>query len=42
MSHLPAAVLGLVVCDALILYYVIRRMRARSSYERSRPGEHHD
>jgi hypothetical protein len=26
MSHLPAAVLGLVVCDALILY-VIRRMR---------------
>ena len=40
MSHLPAAVLGLVVCDALILY-VIRRMRARSSYERPRPGEHH-
>jgi hypothetical protein len=33
-------VLGLVVCDALILY-VVRRMRARSSYERSRPGEHH-
>ena len=40
LSHLPAAVIGLVVCDALILY-VIRRMRARSSYERSRPGEHH-
>ncbi len=40
MSHLPAAVLGLVVCDALILY-VMRRMRARSSYERSLPGEHH-
>jgi hypothetical protein len=40
MSHLPAAVLGLVVCDALILY-VIRRIRARSSYGRSRPGEHH-
>jgi hypothetical protein len=40
MSHLPAAVLGLVVCDAMILY-VIRRMRARSSYERPRPGEHH-
>jgi hypothetical protein len=40
MSHLPAAVLGLVVCDALILY-VIRRMRAGSSYERPRPGEHH-
>jgi hypothetical protein len=40
LSHLPAAVLGLVVCDALILY-VMRRMRARSSHERPRPGEHH-
>jgi hypothetical protein len=40
MSHLPAAVLGLVVCDALILY-VIRRMHARWSYGRPRPGEHH-
>jgi hypothetical protein len=40
LSHLPAAVLGLMVCDALILY-VIRRMRARSSHERPRPGEHH-
>jgi hypothetical protein len=40
MSHLPAAVLGLAVCDAIILY-VIRRMRVRSSYERTRPGEHH-
>jgi pimeloyl-ACP methyl ester carboxylesterase len=38
LSHLPAAVLGLVVCDALILY-VIRRMRVRSSHERPRPGE---
>jgi hypothetical protein len=40
LSHLPAAVLGLVVCDALILY-VIHRMRARSSHESPRPGEHH-
>ena len=40
LSHLPAAVLGLVVCDALILY-VIGRIRARSSYGRPRPGEHH-
>jgi pimeloyl-ACP methyl ester carboxylesterase len=38
MSHLPAAALGLAVCDALILY-VIRRMRARSSPERPQPGE---
>jgi hypothetical protein len=40
MSHLPAAVLGLVICDALILYF-IRSMRARASYGRPRPGEHH-
>jgi hypothetical protein len=40
LSHLPAAVIGLVVCDALILY-VMRRMRSRSSYELPRPGEHH-
>ncbi len=40
LSHLPAAVLGLVVCDALILY-VMRRMRARASYGRPRPEEHH-
>jgi hypothetical protein len=40
MSHLPAAVLGLVVCDALILY-VMREIRARSSYGRPRPEEHH-
>ena len=40
LSHLPAAVLGLVVCDALILY-VMRRIRARSSHERPQPGEHH-
>jgi hypothetical protein len=40
LSHLPAAVLGLVVCDAMILY-VIRKMRTRSAYGGSRPGEHH-
>jgi len=40
LSHLPAAVLGLVVCDALILY-VMRKMRARSFYERPRHGEDH-
>ena len=40
MSHLPAAVLGLVVCDALILY-IMRKMRARSFYERPRHGEDH-
>jgi hypothetical protein len=39
MSHLPAAVLGLVVCDALILY-VMRKIRAGSS-EHSLPEEHH-
>ena len=40
MSHLPAAVLGLALCDALILYF-IRRMRARASYGRPRHGERH-
>jgi hypothetical protein len=40
MSHLPAAMLGLVVCDALILY-VMRKMRARSLHERPRHGEDH-
>lgn len=40
MSHLPAAVLGLVVCDALILF-VMRRMRARSSYRHPQPKGHH-
>jgi hypothetical protein len=40
MSHLPAAVLGLAVCDALILY-VMRRMRARSSYGHPQPRGHH-
>jgi hypothetical protein len=40
LSHLPAAVIGLVVCDALILY-VMRRMRARMSHARLRPEEHH-
>jgi hypothetical protein len=40
MSHLPAAVLGLALCDALILY-VMRRIRAGSSSERARPEEHH-
>jgi hypothetical protein len=37
MSHLPAALLGLVVCDALILYV----MRTRTTFERSQPGRHH-
>ena len=40
MSHLPAAVLGLFVCDAVLLY-LMRRMRARSAYRRPRPEEHH-
>jgi hypothetical protein len=40
LSHLPAAVLGLVVCDALILY-VMRRMRASSSYKHPQPRGHH-
>jgi len=40
MSHVPAAVLGLALCDALILFF-IRRMRARASYGRPRHGEHH-
>ena len=40
LSHLPAAVLGLVVCDALILY-VMSRIRAGSSSEHARPEEHH-
>ena len=39
LSHLPAAVIGLVVCDALILY-VMRKIRAGSS-GRSLPEEHH-
>ena len=39
MSHLPAAVVGIVVCDALILY-VMRRLRARPS-EPPRPAGHH-
>jgi hypothetical protein len=41
MSHLPAAVLGLALCDALILYVMRRKIRARSFYERPRPEEHH-
>jgi hypothetical protein len=40
MSHLPAAVLGLALCDALILY-IMRRIRAGSSSEHARPEEHH-
>jgi hypothetical protein len=40
MSHLPAAVLGLVVCDALILY-IMRWTRARSSYRYPQPKGHH-
>jgi hypothetical protein len=39
MSHLPAAVLGLAVCHAVILY-LLHRMRRRSS-EPSRPADHH-
>jgi hypothetical protein len=39
MSHLPAAVLGLAICDVVILY-LLRRMRVRSS-ESSRPVGHH-
>jgi hypothetical protein len=40
MSHLPAALLGLVVSDVLILY-VMRRMRERSSYGHPQPKGHH-
>jgi len=40
LSHLPAAVLGLALCDALILY-VMRRIRAGSSSEHARPEKHH-
>jgi hypothetical protein len=39
LSHLPAAVLGLVVCNVLVLY-VMRRLRARPA-EPSRPAGHH-
>jgi hypothetical protein len=39
MSHLPAALLGIVICDALILY-VMRRLRAGPS-EPPRPAGHH-
>jgi hypothetical protein len=39
LSHLPAAVLGLALCDALILY-VMHRIRAGSSSEHPRPEEH--
>jgi hypothetical protein len=39
MSHLPAAGLGLAVCDAVILY-LLHRMRRRSS-ELPRPASHH-
>jgi len=38
MSHLPAALLGIVVCDALILY-ARRRLRARPA-EPSHPAGH--
>jgi hypothetical protein len=41
MSHLPAAMLGLVVCDALILYFIRRIRAAGSSSEHARPEEHH-
>ena len=40
MSHLPAALLGLVLCDALILFFM-RRMRARSSFRHPQPKGHH-
>jgi hypothetical protein len=39
MSHLPAAVLGLVICDVLVLY-AIRRLRAGPT-EPPRPAGHH-
>ena len=39
MSHLPAAVLGLAVCDAVIIY-LLHRMRRRPS-EPSRAAGHH-
>ena len=39
MSHLPAALLGLVACDALILY-AMRRLRARPP-EPPHPAGHH-
>jgi hypothetical protein len=39
LSHLPAAALGLAICDAVILY-LLHRMRRRSS-EPSRPADHH-
>jgi hypothetical protein len=39
MAHLPAAVLGLVACDVLVLY-VMRRLRARPP-EPPHPAGHH-
>jgi hypothetical protein len=39
MSHLPAALLGLAVCDTLILY-IRHRMRQRPS-QPPRPAGHH-
>jgi hypothetical protein len=39
MSHLPAALLGLAVCDALILY-IRHKIRPRPS-QPSRPAGHH-
>ena len=39
MAHLPAAVLGLVACNALVLY-VMRRLRARPP-EPPHPAGHH-
>jgi hypothetical protein len=38
MSHLPAAVLGLVICDVLVLF-VMRRLRAGPT-EPPRPADH--
>jgi hypothetical protein len=39
MAHLPAAVLGLAICDAVILYLI--RRKCRRSSEPSRPAGHH-
>jgi len=40
MAHLPAALLGLAACDALVLY-AMRRLRARTVSEPPRPAGHH-
>jgi hypothetical protein len=40
LTLLPSAVVGLVICDAVILY-VIRRMRRVSSHEPPRQASQH-